>query len=67
MKKSRYYKRKPQKPNGYHDYEGLLSSMQGMLRKIGNMDITHKLPSQVKQVWVKNDEIIHPLRGGGLT
>jgi hypothetical protein len=22
---------------------------------------------QVKQVWVKNDETIHPLRGGGLT
>jgi len=65
--KSRRYKRKSQKPNSYHDYEGLLSLMQGMLRRMANMDMTSKLFPWVKQVWVKNDELIHPLRGSGLT
>jgi hypothetical protein len=37
--KSRSYKRKPQKPNGSHVYEGLLSQIQGMLRSMANMDI----------------------------
>jgi len=31
------------------------------------MDKTCKPPSRVKQVWVKNDETIHPLRGSGPT
>jgi hypothetical protein len=65
--KSRRYKRKPQKPNGSHGYEGLLSLIQGMLRSMANMDMTCKPSPQVKQVWVKNDETIHPLRGSGLT
>jgi hypothetical protein len=65
--KPRRYKRKPQKPNSYHDYEGLLSLMQGMLRKMANMDMTRKPSPRVKQVWVKNDETIHPLRASGLT
>jgi hypothetical protein len=38
--KSRHYKRKPQKPNGSHGYEGLLSLIQGMLRSMANMDMT---------------------------
>jgi hypothetical protein len=67
MNKSRHYKRKPQKPNSYHDYEGLLSLMQSMLRRIANMDMTHKPSPRVKQVWFKNDETIHPLKGSGLT
>jgi hypothetical protein len=65
--KSRRYKRKPQKPISYHDYEGFLSLMQGMLRRMDNMDKTCKPPPLVKQVWVKNDENIHPLREIGLT
>jgi hypothetical protein len=65
--KSRRYKRKPQKPNGSHGYEGLLSLIQGMLRSMAKMDMTHKPSPWVKQVWVKNDETIHPLRGSGLT
>jgi hypothetical protein len=65
--KSRSYKRKPQKPISYHDYEGFLSLMQGMLRRMDNMGKTCKLPPRVKQVWVKKDETIHPLRGSGLT
>jgi hypothetical protein len=65
--KSRRYKRKPQKPISYHDYEGFLSLMKGMLRRMGNMDKTCKPLSRVKHVWVKNDKTIHPLRGSGLT
>jgi hypothetical protein len=41
--------------------------MQGMLRRMDNMGTTCKLPPRVKQVWVKKDETIHPLRGSGLT
>jgi hypothetical protein len=40
--KSRRYKRKPQKPTSNHGYEGLLSLMQDMLRRMANMDMTHK-------------------------
>jgi hypothetical protein len=58
--KSRRYKRKLQKLNGSHGYEGLLSLIQGMLRR---MDKTSKPPPRVKQVWVKSDETIHPMRG----
>jgi hypothetical protein len=42
--KPRRYKRKPQKPISYHDYEGFLSLMQGMLRRMDNMGKTCKLP-----------------------
>jgi hypothetical protein len=61
--KSRRYKRKPQKTISYHDYEGFLSLMQGMLRRMDNMGKTCKLLPRVKQVWVRKDETIHPLRG----
>jgi hypothetical protein len=56
-----------QKPNGSHGYEGLMSLIQGMLRSMANMNMTCKPSPRVKQVWVKNDETIHPLRGSGLT
>jgi hypothetical protein len=65
--KSRLYKRKPQKLNSSHGYDGLLSLIRGMLRSMANMDMTRKPSPRVKQVWVKNDETIHPLRGSGLT
>jgi len=65
--KSRRYKKKPQKPNSNHGYERLLSLMQGMRMRMVNMDKTCKPPLRVKQVCVKNDETIHPLRGSGLT
>jgi len=57
--KLRHYKRKSQKPNSNHGYEGLLSLMQGILMTMANMDKTRKLPPRVKQVWVKNDETIY--------
>jgi ribosome modulation factor len=65
--KSRRYKRKPQEPTSNHGYERLLSLMQGMLRRMANMGMTRKPSPRVKQVWVKKDETIHPLRGSGLT
>jgi len=65
--KPRHYKRKPQKPTSNHGYEGLLRQMQDMLRSMANMDMTHKPSPRVKQIWVKKDETIHPLRGSGLT
>jgi hypothetical protein len=46
--KSRRYKRKLQKPNGSHGYEGLLSLIQGMLRSMANMDMTCKPSPRVK-------------------
>jgi hypothetical protein len=61
--KSRRYKRKPQKPNSSLGYEALLSLIHGMLRSMANMDITRKPSPWVKQVSVKKDETIHPLRG----
>jgi hypothetical protein len=61
------YKRKPQKPISNHGYEGLLSLMQCMLRRMDNMNKTCKPPPRVKQVWVRNDETIYSLRGSGLT
>jgi hypothetical protein len=38
--KSRYCKRKPQKPTSNYGYEGLLSLMQCMLRRMDNMNKT---------------------------
>jgi len=34
---------------------------------MANMDMTRKPSPRVKQVWVKKDETIHPLRGSRLT
>jgi hypothetical protein len=65
--KSRCYKRKLQKLNSSHGYKGLQSLIQGILRRMANMDMTRKPSPRVKQVWVKNDETIHSLRGSGLT
>jgi hypothetical protein len=48
--KSRSYTRKLQKPISYHDYEGFLSLIQGMLRRMDNMGKTCKPLPQVKQV-----------------
>jgi hypothetical protein len=37
---SRHYKKKPQKPDSNHAYERLLSLLQGMLRRMNNMNNT---------------------------
>jgi hypothetical protein len=65
--KSMRCKKKPQKLISNYGYEGLLSLMLGMLRRTDNIDKAHKPPTWVKQVWVRIDKTIHPLRGSGLT
>jgi hypothetical protein len=64
---SRHYKKKPQKPDSNHAYEGLLSLLQGILRRMDSMSNTQSHLPRVHQVWVRKDETIHPLRGSGLT
>jgi len=60
--KPRRYKRNLQNPTSNHGYEGLLSLMQDILRSMANMDMTRKPSPRVKQLWVKKDETIHPMR-----
>jgi hypothetical protein len=43
------------------------SRRQDMLRSMANMDMTSKPSPRVKQVWVKKDETIHPMRGNERT
>jgi hypothetical protein len=64
---SRYYKKKPQKPDSNHAYERLLSLLQGMLRRMDSMSNTQSHLPRVYQDWVRKDETIHPLMGSGLT
>jgi hypothetical protein len=64
---SRHYKKKLQKPNSNHAYEGLLSSLQEMLRRIDKISNTRSHLPRVHQGRVRKDEIIHPLRVSGLT
>jgi hypothetical protein len=61
--KSRYVKKKPYEPNNNHLYEGLLSKIKNVLSRLDNMDKAYNPASRVKEVWVRNDETIHPLRG----
>jgi hypothetical protein len=41
--------------------------MHSLLRWIDNQLKACQQPPWVRQVWVRNDEVIHPLRGSGLT
>jgi hypothetical protein len=47
--------------------EGLVNMMKNVLVKLINWDMAHTPASQVKKVWVRKDETIHPSRGSGLT
>jgi hypothetical protein len=64
---SRHYKKKPQMPYSNHAFEGLLSLLQGILRRMDSMSNTRSHLPQVHQGWVRKDETIHSLRGSGLT
>jgi hypothetical protein len=46
--KSRHFKKKPQKPNNNHAYEGLLSMMQSMLRRLDSLDMARRPPPKIK-------------------
>jgi hypothetical protein len=50
-----------------HAYEGLMSLLQGMLRRMDSMTNTRSHLPRVHQVWVRKDETIQPLKGSGLT
>jgi hypothetical protein len=39
--------------------------MKNVLVSLDKLDMAYNPTSQVKKVWVRKDEIIHPLRGGG--
>jgi hypothetical protein len=41
--------------------------MKSVLVRLINLDMAHTPAAQVKKVWVRKDETIHPLRGSGLT
>jgi len=64
---SRYYNKKLEKPYSNHACEGLLSLLQGILRRMDSMRNTRSHLPRVHQGWVIKDETIHPLRGSGLT
>jgi hypothetical protein len=40
---------------------------KNVLVSLDKLDMVYNPTSQVKKVWVRKDEIIHPLRGSGLT
>jgi hypothetical protein len=65
--KSRHYKKKLQKPESDQSYKRLPILMQSLLRWMDNQMKACQQPPRVRQVWVRKEETIHPLRGSGLT
>jgi hypothetical protein len=63
--KAECFKVKPHKPKKNQTNEGLVNKMKNVLVRLINWDIAHTPASQVKKVWVRKDETIHPLRGVG--
>jgi hypothetical protein len=57
----------PYKPKEIQIYKGLVYMMKNILVSLDKLDMAYNPTSQVKKVWVRNDETIHPLRGSGLT
>jgi hypothetical protein len=41
--------------------------MQSVLSRLDKLGNAYNLAPRVKKVWIRNDEIIHPLRGSGPT
>jgi hypothetical protein len=58
---------KPPKSKKKQTNEGLVNMMKSVLVRLINLDMAHTVASQVEKVWVRKDETIHSLRGGGLT
>jgi hypothetical protein len=65
--KSMLYKKKPRKPDSDQSYEGLPILMLSLLRWMDNQMKACQQPPQVRQVWVRKNGAIHPLRRSGLT
>jgi hypothetical protein len=47
------------------DCEGLVMMMKGVLSRLDQFENVHKPRPKITQVWVRKDDIIHPLRGNG--
>jgi hypothetical protein len=58
---------KPHKSKKKQTNERLVNMIKSVLVRLINLDMAHTPASQVEKVWVRKDEIIHPLRGSGLT
>jgi hypothetical protein len=67
MNKSRHYKKKPQKPERDQFYKELPISMRSMITWMDNQLKAYQQPLPIRQVWVRKDEAIQPLRGSELT
>jgi hypothetical protein len=59
--------KKPQKPESDQFYKELPMLMQSMIRWMDHQMKAYQQPPLGRQVWVRKDEAIHPLRGSGLT
>jgi hypothetical protein len=57
---------KPYKPKKNQIYEGLVNMMKSVLVRLNNLDMVYNLACQVRKVWVRKGETIHPLRGSEL-
>jgi hypothetical protein len=57
------FREKPYKPKKIQIYEGLVYMMKNVLVSLDKLDMSYNPTSQVKNVWVRKDETIHPLRG----
>jgi len=58
---------KPSEPRDNHLYEGLFSMMQNVIRRLDKLDKVQNLAPTIKNVKVRKDKTIYPLRGSGLT
>jgi hypothetical protein len=58
--KAESFKVKPHKPKKNQTNEGLVNMMKNVLVRLINWDMAHTPVSQVKKVWVRKDETIHP-------
>lgn len=61
--KSRHYKKKPLKPANQQFYEEMPIIMQNILRWMDHQMKAHSHPTQVCQIWARNDETTHFPRG----
>jgi hypothetical protein len=58
---------KPHKPRKIQIYEELVYMMKNVLVSLDKLDMAYNPTTQVKKVWVRKDETIHPLMGSRLT
>jgi len=65
--KAKYFKEKPHKPKEIQIFEGLVYKIKNVLVSLDKLDMAYNSTSQGKNVWVRKDETIHPLRGSVLT